>query len=429
MSGLARYLKIMNFEVGGSDQKNGKTISILKSSGVKVFIGHNAKNVSGYDAVVYTSAIKEDNPELKRAKELGLKIYKRSELLGEIVSRYKNSIAVCGSHGKTTTTALIYKALESCGISPSAFIGGNIESVNNFAHGNSDYAVIEACEYKKNFLDIAPKISVVLNIDDDHVDTFSSSEDRYNTFSAFTNNTICFYNKDDNLQGKLCAKRLISFGIESNAEYSAKDICKNKNGYSFTFTYNGKGLERVNLSLIGKHNIYNALSALAVSHYYNLNLKIVKSALENFSGVERRNEYLGRAEGLEFYADYAHHPSEISAYLSANGMEKEKTIVVFEPHTYSRTKALMDKFVNALSVAENLIVYKTYPAREKFDYQGSAYLLYKNVKKAKKNVYYARDKNKLLSVINAIKKGKKNVLIIGAGSLYDKIKKYYKFNG
>ncbi len=424
MSALASFLRANDYEVGGSDQCKNAQTNALKKQGVKIFIGHNQKNVENYDVVVYTSAISNRNPELLRAKELGLKIYKRSELLNKIVSFYVNSIAVCGSHGKTTTTSLIYKAFNGANLNPTAFIGGNVDGINNFAYGKNDYLVIEACEYKKNFLDIKPSVSVVLNIDDDHVDTFTSSQDRYETFSAFTKNTICFYNKDDGLENKLSGKRLISFAVKTSADYTAKNIRKNKKGYSFTFSHLGKNLIRVNLSLIGKHNIYNALSALAVSHYFGLDLALVKRAIEGFNGVARRNEYLGGYNGLDFYADYAHHPSEITAYLSAKNSELKKSIVVFEPHTYSRTKVLIEKFISSLNVQAELIIYKTYSAREKFDYKGSAYYLFKRLKKVKKNVYYASDKNKLLSTIFAIKTKEENVLIIGAGSLYERIKKF-----
>lgn len=423
MSALALFFKNANYKVGGSDIKFSNETDTLTSNGVTIFIGHNASNIIGYDAIVYTSAISSDNPELLTAKKLGLKIFKRSEILGEITKLYKNSIAVCGSHGKTTTTTLIYRALNYCNLCPTGFIGGISDNESNYQKGNKDYLVLEACEYKKNFLDIKPTVSVVLNIDDDHVDTFTSSEDRENTFSEFAKNTICLYNYDDKACKNIKAKNLISFGLYEGADYRAVYIRKNKNAYSFTVKYKNKALVRINLKLEGKYNIYNALSAVSVAHYFGLDLKLVKRAIESFGGVKRRNEYLGKIESLNSYADYAHHPSEIKAYLSSKKEILDKTIVVFQPHTYSRTKTLKENFVSSLLGQHDLIIYKTYPAREKFDYSGSAYSLYKAIKKIKANTFYAKNDKELLSIIIRLKSTKQNLLILGAGDLYDIIKK------
>lgn len=425
MSALALYLKSMNLKVGGSDQTQNSETLKLKNSGVEVFIGHDKNNIKGYTTVVYTSAIDNLNPELTLAKQLGLKILKRSELLGLIVKQFKNSIAVCGSHGKTTTTSMLTCAFNDNALKPTAFIGGNSPSLNNLTKGNKDYVILEACEYKKNFLDIKPTVSVVLNIDDDHVDTFSSDLDRYHAFSKFTENTLCFYNKDDIKDYPLSAKKLISFGIKSDCEYLAVNLKKNQKGYSFTVRHNNQNLVRVNLNILGKHNVYNALACVAVSHYLKLNLKLVKFALENFSGVKRRNEYLGNLLGLKTFADYAHHPTEIKAYLDSQNKTLDKSIVIFQPHTYSRTKVLKEKFVKVLQKDFDLIIYKTYPAREKFDKDGSAKSLYSKIKdKGKQNVYYISDKKSLLSTIKLLKNGKDRLYVLGAGDIYQIIKNF-----
>jgi UDP-N-acetylmuramate--alanine ligase len=425
MSALALYLKSMNLKVGGSDQTQNSETLKLKNSGVEVFIGHDKNNIKGYTTVVYTSAIDNLNPELTLAKQLGLKILKRSELLGLIVKQFKNSIAVCGSHGKTTTTSMLTCAFNDNALKPTAFIGGDSASLNNLTKGDNGYVILEACEYKKNFLDIKPTVSVVLNIDDDHVDTFSSDLDRYQTFSKFTENTLCFYNKDDIKSYSLSAKKLISFGIKSDCDYLAVNIRKKQNGYSFTVRHNNQNLVRVNLKVLGRHNVYNALACVAVSHYLNLNLKLVKFALEDFSGVKRRNEYLGSLLGLKTFADYAHHPTEIKAYLDSQNNTLDKSIVIFQPHTFSRTKALKEKFVKVLLKDFDLIIYKTYPAREKFDKDGSAKSLYSAIKdKGKQNVYYKSDKKGLLSIIKFLKKGKKRLYVVGAGDIYQTIKDF-----
>ncbi len=425
MSALALYLKSVNLKVGGSDQTQSAETLKLKDNGIEVFIGHNQNNINGYTMVVYTSAINGLNPELMRAKQLGLKILRRSELLGIIVKGYNNSIAVCGSHGKTTTTSMLTCVFNNSALNPTAFIGGSSPSLNNLIKGKNDYVILEACEYKKNFLDIKPKISVVLNIDDDHVDTFTSEKDRYETFSEFTKNTLCFYNKDDIKNYSLSAKKLISFGIKSDCDYLAVNIRKNQNGYSFTVKHNFQNLIRVNLKVSGKHNVYNALACIAVSHHFKLNLKLVKFALENFNGVKRRNEYLGSFLGLKVFADYAHHPTEIKAYLDSQNKNLKDSIVVFQPHTYSRTKVLKEKFVKVLLKDFNLIIYKTYSAREKYDRNGSAKSLFYAIKeKGKPNVYYVESKKNFLSTIKLLKNGNNRLYVLGAGDIYQIMKDY-----
>lgn len=423
MSAMAKYLANIGVLVSGSDKELNSQVISLKKSGVKVYKKFGKTAIDKSDMVVYTSAISEDNLELKYAKKTGKNIYKRSEFLAEILKDFSNSIAVSGSHGKTTATSMLSHVLIKANLRPTCFIGGLDKKLSNFYMGEKGFAVIEACEYKKNFLDLKPTVSVILNMDNDHLDSYANMDDMVIAFNVFSKNTVSFVNADDVYCKNLSLNTSITFGIRESASYTAKYILGKDGFYSFTAYAYGVKKGRINLKVFGKHNVYNALSVIAVADYLRVPFKVIKSGIESFLGVSRRMEHMGIRNKIPYFCDYAHHPTEIKAVLSE--LKDDKTLIVFQPHTYSRTRILMNDFISALKNGQRVIIYKTYPAREKFDEKGSAYTLYKNLLGAKVNVSYADKKDELIQKIDALKNVDK-VLVLGAGDIYEITKEILK---
>ncbi len=423
MSALAKFLLANGKTVSGSDSVKSNMTFELEKLGAKIFYKHSANNLKKAQVVVYSSAIPEDNPELKKALKKHLTVIKRSEFLNLILSKYKFRIAICGSHGKTTTTAMISEVFILAGLNPTVFLGGESVRFSNLKLGTGEFVITEACEYKKNFLDLNITDAIVLNIDNDHLDSYGDMASMKNAFNEFISNTVAVINNDDSESSFLYTSCMITFAINSNATYTAKKIVKDRKGYSFTVYKNQKPIKRINLCVIGRHNVYNALACFAICDKYRINHNIIKRALENFSGVKRRNEFLGCISGIEVYADYAHHPKEITASLNAFGVNDGETLVVFQPHTYSRTQILLKDFRSAFINVENLIIYKTYSAREKFNLSGDATVLFEELINAGvKNCTYAHTDIQLKNQILAFKGQVKRVLILGAGDVYERVK-------
>ncbi len=419
MSGLAVYLKERGFLVSGSDANPSDRLKGLADTGIKVASKHSSLLVNGVDAVVYNSAISANNPELLKAKCKNIPLIKRSELLGEILAEYKKSVAVSGSHGKTTATAMIAQILICAGVNPTVFLGGESIAFGNYRSGGKEIAVAEACEYKRNFLDLIPTIAVVLNIDKDHMDSYKDMNDLSNAFREFAKNSVAVINADDTYGKNIENQSVITYGINGNATFTAGKIKYNGKGYSFTAYAYGRALGRINLSVIGKHNVYNALAGIAVCDLLGVNFKQIKKGLESFNGVKRRSEFLGCLLDKKCYADYAHHPAEISATLNAFNDSGKDYAVVFQPHTYSRTEKLMPEFISALSRIENLIIYKTYPAREKYCKVGSESALYDNLKKVNDGVKLAMSERELTQSLEQFGQSVKRIIFMGAGDIYE----------
>ncbi|MBQ3116266.1 MAG: UDP-N-acetylmuramate--L-alanine ligase [Clostridia bacterium] len=417
MSALALFCIDRKIAVSGSDINANSLTENLENLGAKIYYTHSEKNVSDCDLLVYSSAVLDANPELKKAREKGIPTMKRIEFLSLIESLYLKSVGVAGCHGKTTTTAMIANSLILAGVNPTVFLGGEDKVFGNFRVGK-DVAVIEACEYKKNLLHLHPTIALVLNLDNDHMDSYADMEDLTDTFKRFCKGRISVINADDiNSQG-LFDDSTVTFGIKNRATYTAKDIKFNGEGYSFTACAYSQPVCKINLRVSGLHNVYNALACFAVCHVLGVESKHVKGALENFSSVKRRDEFLGEFKGVKVFGDYAHHPKEIDSILSVFSKRFEDFAVVFQPHTYSRTKLLIKDFVSVLKDTENLYIYKTYPAREKFDEQGDAKTLAKNIIDSGGKCEYIRDQERLLSVIEKVGKKVDAVLVLGAGDIY-----------
>lgn len=421
VGGLALYALDKKAVVSGSDSVRSAFTDRLDKLGVAVNIGHKRSNLKN-DAqlVVYTSAVREDNPELKKAAELNVPTVRRSQFLGGVLETYRDSVAISGCHGKTTATAMLSQILLEAGENPTVFLGGECGEYGNYRLGSGSYAVAEACEYKKNFLDLKARISVVLNIDNDHLDSYKDVNDTIKAFKNFVSESLAVVNADDINCKSVFHSSTVTFGIENLATYMAKSIKFNGKGYTFTACAYGRRYGRINLSIIGRHNIYNALAAFAVADVLGVPFGAIKRALEDFSGVKRRNEYLGELFKLPCYADYAHHPNELRATISAFKEIMGEVLVVFQPHTYSRTRLLMADFVNVLKEFEDVIIYETYAAREVYDQQGSANALCESIICAGgKGVEYADNKEGLAIKLKRASKGKSGIIFFGAGDIYD----------
>ena len=422
MSGLAKHLIAQGFAVSGSDICTNN-LAELKSLGITVYDGHSQKNLQNVDVVIYTSAVSEDNPELKFARENNIAILKRSELLGQIMDEYKISVAISGSHGKTTTTDMIANMLINANLSPTVFLGGEDKNFGNYISGTGDIIIAEACEYQRNFLDLHPKIEIVLNIDNDHLDTYKDIEQTVKAFCEFSKNSISIINVDDKMTKRICNISTISFAKNGIANYTAKKVWYNGKGYSFTVYSSGRRLGRIRLNIAGEHNVYNALSVVAVGELLKVPFNKIKTSLENFLGVKRRNEFVGKVFGMDVFCDYAHHPKEILAMLLSYEKENKDFITIFQPHTYSRTRLLINEFIDCFNNCSPLIIYKTYPARETFDELGSAKTLYQQLNKHQngkdKKIYYANDEKELEILLKACSEVYKKAVFLGAGDIYD----------
>ena len=375
MSGLAEILMKEGFTVSGSDNKESSLTDHLTDKGAVIFYGQKASNIiDGINVVVYTAAIHEDNEEFMEAKRQGLPMLSRAELLGQLMTNYDTPIAVSGTHGKTTTTSMLSHIFLAGDMDPTISVGGILKAIHgNIRVGSSGLFVTEACEYTNIFLHFFPKISVILNIDADHLDFFKDLDDIRHSFRLFAellpeDGTLVINGDIENLSyitdGLAC--RVVTFGREASLDYSASDIQYDEQGNaSFDLIRHGIPSGHVTLSVGGEHNVYNALSAIAVADLLGVSAETIQEGLLSFHGTDRRFEYKGEFNGITVIDDYAHHPTEIEATLkSAAHYPHRELWCIFQPHTYTRTKALFDEFAQALSHTDHLILADIYAARE-----------------------------------------------------------------
>ena len=413
MSGLAHFLVSLGFSVSGSDLNANAQTARLEQEGVRVFIGHDASNLGDAQKVVVNSAIPQDNPELTEARRRRIPVYGRAELLSLVAGCFAHTAGIAGCHGKTTATAMCAHVLEHCTGSCSAHIGGEDLGYGNFFLGGENYFVTEACEYKGNFLHLHPEIAVILNTDADHLDCYKDEQQLAEAYRAYARNAreviVC---GEDRIAREVDC---MTFGLSERCDVCAKSIRSSGGKYSFVPSFYGENFDRVRLNVYGKHNIYNALAALAVAYKFGFPVPIAVQGLAKFCGIRRRFELLGTRGGAQFIADYAHHPREIaSALQTAKEVCAGKLFVVFQPHTYSRTKTLFEDFVRVLSKPENLVVYKTYAAREFFDEAGSAATLAHSLP----NSLYVDDLHQLQLYLDCSVRSGDTVLFLGAGDIY-----------
>lgn len=376
MSGLAEVLLEKGFTVSGSDRMKSGLTGALEEKGVRIFYGQEYANITGdIDLVVYTSAVHPDNPELVAAGDLGVPAITRAQLLGQMMKNYDTPIAVSGTHGKTTTTSMISEILLAADTDPTLSIGGILKTINgNIRVGRSGYFLTEACEYTNSFLSFYPKISIILNVEEDHLDFFKDIEDIRHSFRLFAEKLdekgSLIINSDINrldefLAGLSC--KVITFGSDpQKSDYSAADITYDAWARpSFTLLVDKKPEGTISLGVPGEHNVYNALSAIAAARVLDIPMEAIKRGLGHFHGTNRRFEVKGEVGGLTIIDDYAHHPQEIAATLAAAKNYPHKKIwCVFQPHTYSRTAALLDDFARVLLAADEVILADIYAARE-----------------------------------------------------------------
>jgi UDP-N-acetylmuramate--alanine ligase len=373
MCPLAEILHHDGFHLTGSDINESDTLARIRSYKIPVFMGHRPENVGDAELVVYTAAVKKDNPELVAARERGIPALERSVMLGIVTRRYRNSIAVSGTHGKTTTTAMITQVCIDGNLDPSAIIGGKLPYIGgNGRVGKSETIICEACEYVDTFLQLTPAVSIILNIDADHLDYFKTVDNIIKSFHQFSTQTsrVLIVNGDDAntqkaVQGVTGAK-IITFGLKPGNDYSAARISdKEKACEDFTVLKNGKKLLDVSLSIPGRHNIYNALAAAATADYLGIPADRIADSLHRFTGVHRRFEILGKFNGITIADDFAHHPTELTATLTAAmHMGFRQVWALFQPHTFSRTYLLLDDFAKALSIPDHVILSRILAVRE-----------------------------------------------------------------
>ena len=427
MSGLAEIALSMDYKISGSDMNDSEVIAKLKSNGIEVYIGHDAKNVHGADLVVYTAAVKKDNPEYVEAHNLGIRTMERSEFLGELTLLSQETIGICGTHGKTTTTSMISCAFIDGGKDPYVQVGADLNKINgNYRIGKYPYFIIESCEYVDSFLQFHPETAVLLNIEEDHLDYFKDIEAIKASFKKFVEKVpqrgFVIYNADDEKCVEVCKDlkcNKISFGIENTeSDWIAIDITLNDTGfYSFTAT-NGFEEIKINLNVVGYHNIMNALATIATARAHKIDLDIIKKSLEEFTGASRRFEYRGTLNGARVFDDYAHHPTEIKATInSAKALPHEKIWVVFQPHTYSRTKALWNEFENTFIDCDNVLLLDIYAAREQDDGVTSSAKLADSINEVSANCMYVSSFDECVNYLKENVKENDIVLTIGAGSV------------
>ncbi len=429
MSGLAEILLSRKFPVSGSDSHESALTDQLAAQGAVVHYPQMAENITDdIDVVVYTAAIHPDNPEFRAAQEKNLPMLTRAQLLGEIMRNYKEAINVSGTHGKTTTTSMITEILLEAHKDPTVSVGGMLKDIGgNIRVGGQETFVVEACEYTNSFLSFFPTIEVILNVEADHLDFFKDIDDIRHSFKLFAEKLpedgLLVINKDIKhseyfTQALKC--RVVTFGHEKDADYTANFISYDKFAHpSYTLFYKGEELARVELGVTGEHNIYNSLAAVAVARSLDIPMETILRGLKRFTGTDRRFQKKGSVNGFTIIDDYAHHPQEIAATIeAAKKYPHRKLWIVFQPHTYSRTAALLDDFAGALSQADEIVLADIYAAREKNTIGISSDDLRKHMLEQNTNVYYIPKFEDIEDfLLQHVEEG--DVLItMGAGDIY-----------
>ncbi len=374
MCPLAEILHGKGYVLSGSDNNESDPLKRIRALGIEVYMGHRAENVHTAELVVYSAAISQDNPELAEARRLGIPTMERSHLLGALTRKFDNVIGVCGTHGKTTVTSMITQILYLNNLDPTAVIGGRLPLLGtNGRSGKTENMVCESCEFVDTFLQMSPDVSVLLNIDDDHLDYFKTMDNLVASFHKFINMSHTAYINGDDALAKQAAEgisaRIITFGLGADNDYSADNIKQGALGFEFDVKHNGNILGRLHMRVPGEHNIYNGLAAFAVAYDMGVSAEGIDSALSKFTGAGRRFEFLYDGGGITLVDDYAHHPTEIEATLkAAKSLDYKRVIAIFQPFTFSRTALLKNEFIAALSLADKVILTPIMGSREKNTY-------------------------------------------------------------
>lgn len=398
MSALALIMQKRGWQVAGSDLKQSDLTRRLIKGGATFYLGHAKENVLGAEVVVFTAAIKPDNPELVAARESNATVLSRAEFLGTLMGEARYGIAISGSHGKTTTTALVGLLCEHAGLDPTVLIGGELDALGgNVKVGSSDYFVAEACEYVETFLALRPMLGVILNIDADHLDYFGDLDHVKAAFLRFARliparGLLVACRDDANVREILANAKcpVVTYGLMQGADWWAAEIELRPSGESmFNVYYRDENLGRVTLGVPGRHNIQNALAGLAVGNHLSIPFATMAATLKAFRGTHRRFQPKGKFRGATIVDDYAHHPTEIRATLAAaRALGPRRMVVVFQPHTYTRTKTLLNEFAVCFSDADEVIITDIYAAREQNNHGISSQHLVDKIKAERSSVHY-----------------------------------------
>ena len=427
MSGIAEILKTWGIKVSGSNNVESKTTKHLMDIGIDVKIGHDAKNIKNQDLIIYTAAISKDNPELLKAFEKGIPTVERADFVGELTRVFKESICISGTHGKSSTSGMISSCFMAANLDPTIQIGAQLNLINgNYRVGKSDYLILEACEYVDSFLKFSPASAIILNIDNDHLNYFKTLDNIKKSFTKFANliseDGFLIVNADDKkckdtYADCKCATYTYSI-VDTNAHYYAKNIQYNMYGYpTFDIYYKDEFLMTVSLSVLGIHNISNALAAAALCHQYKMDLDSIQKGLKMYTGVGRRFEYLGTyKDNILVYDDYAHHPTEIeTTFNSTKSIKHNESWAIFQSHTYSRTKEHFSEFGKVLSQFDNIIIAEIYGARESNKFNVSEEDIVDAIKEKNRNVKCILKYDDIVAYLKDNLKPNDLVVTIGAG--------------
>lgn len=428
MSGIAQIMKHWGFTVTGSDWAESEITRKLNLDGIHVVIGHDVNMAAKADVIVYTAAIKQDDPELLKARELGIETIERADFLGKITKAFTDTICISGTHGKTTTTSMVSMCFIEGLKDPSIQVGATLKAIDgNYRIGNSEHFIIEACEYVESFLKFYPRAEIILNIDNDHLDYFKNIENINRAFIKY----VGLLPKDGllvvNIDNKYCAElhkytnaKVVSYGIENEkANFIARNIKFNKNGFPyFDVYYNNSFYASFELSVPGKHNVLNALACITLCHNYAIEKENMKTALKKYTGAHRRFEYVGVCKGATVYDDYGHHPTEIIATaLGVKQKQYNKSWVVFQPHTYSRTKEHINEFAQSLIYFDNIIITDIYAARETNTYGVTSENIVEKIKELGREAIYIPKFEDIVKYLEEKVEKDDIILTLGAGTV------------
>lgn len=423
MAPLAEVLLSIGVKVSGSDISESDSVIHLRSLGINIAIGHSAENIVGVDFIVRTAAARDDNPEIAAARNIGIPVFERAEAWGYIMRSYKNAICISGTHGKTTTTSMVTHIFMEAQCDPTVMIGGTLPLLKaGHRVGGGDTIIMESCEYYNSFLSFSPTIAVILNVDADHLDFFKDLEDVKASFRKFAElvpetGAVIANGDDINTVSALSGinRRVITFGLSEGCDIRAENITVSDHGTVFDLIRNGKKVTSVSLSVPGIHNVKNALAASAAALTLGVNPKYISVSLADFHGAGRRFEFKGEYNGAKVYDDYAHHPGELHALLdTALSFDYKRVILCFQPHTYTRTKALFNEFVSELKRPHITYLSEIYAAREKNTIGISSSDLAAVIPNAK----YFPTFDELESELRHVAREGDLILTVGAGNIY-----------
>ncbi len=428
MSAIAETLHSWGYNVTGSDANQSDITDKLNAHGIKTTIGHSPEDSKNADLIIYSAAIKDDDPDMIAGKEANIPLIIRGEFVGLLTKMYKEAICVSGTHGKSTTTSMLSVCFLTADADPTIQVGAYLKNIDgNYYIGKSEYFILESCEYKESFLDFFPNTAIILNIDNDHLDYYKTFDNVIKAFQKFTQklteNDLLVVNADDKNcldLTNITKSKYLKYGIENtDANFTAKNITFDDNGFASYDCYkNGNLYAHISLSVSGYHNVLNSLACLTTCDYYNLDKEKCISALKSFTGASRRLEYKGEVNGAPIFDDYGHHPTEIEAIGKAILNKKyNKSWVVFQPHTYSRTKEHLHHFAESLSSFDNIILVDIYAAREKNEIGISSKDLADEIEKLGHKAIYMPKFDEVVDYLKENVKENDLVLTLGAGTV------------